>query len=80
MTKPQPQNPIRHLITFSVMFIACLLGSAAIFIMAVGLETGNPIINNVMRLLIDNAIWVFGAFGIVNLMIWLIYQKQKGKV
>ena len=45
----------RHTLVFTWMFTACLAGSVAIFMFAVGMETGNKIINQAMAALIEHA-------------------------
>ena len=71
---------VRHALDFAFMFTACLVGSVAIFIFAVGMETGNNAINQMMRSLVDNVMWVLAAFVFFNVFMFLIYfRNKKGK-
>ena len=69
-------NPI---VFFTILFTACILGSIGIFIFAVGLETGNRIVNFTMRALIENAAMVFVLFGIFNALVLWVYASNKKK-
>lgn len=71
MQKPTLANSI----FFTILFISCLLGSIGIFIVAVGIETGNRIVVDTMTKLIANAGWVIALFGIFNVCVWLVYRK-----
>ena len=70
----------RHFVFFSILFVACILGSIAIFVFAVGMETGNNIVNDTMTMLIRNSIWVLLLFGTFNACVWLIYRQQRRKL
>lgn len=60
------------------LFITCLVGSIAIFVFAVGLETADPIINHVMTVLIENAVLVVAAFGLFNsFLLWSYFRNKK---
>ncbi len=72
------QKPtLQNIVFFIFLFVTCVLGSIGIFIFGVGMETGNRIVSDVMTLLVANAGWVFGLFGLFNVMIWLIYRKGR---
>jgi hypothetical protein len=78
-TSPQEKSPKQNAVFFAILFTACILGSIGIFIFAVGLETGNRIVNFTMKTLIENAAIVFILFGIFNLIVFGIYVKSKKK-
>ncbi len=64
-------------IFFTILFAACILGSVGIFIFAVGLETGNRIVNFTMKTLIEHATVVFVLFGIFNALVFWVYMKGR---
>ncbi|MBI3601975.1 MAG: hypothetical protein HY209_03685 [Candidatus Omnitrophica bacterium] len=64
-------------IFFTILFAACILGSIGIFIFAVGLETGNRIVNFTMKALIEHATAVLVLFGIFNIIVFCIYVKVR---
>ena len=51
------------------------------FLFGVGMETGNPIVRNVMEVLLANAFLVMAAFVLLNAaVLWVYYlRKQKTK-
>ena len=78
-SKPSRQN----IIFFTVMFAACIIGSVAIFLFAVGIEVGDPIIRTVMEVLVKNFALVLVAFGAFNAAVfgayWLRQKNVKGE-
>ena len=64
---------------FLFLFVACLLGSFGILIFAVGLETGNKIIQTVMQSLLDQASVVIILFLVFNLIIVGFYKIMVSK-
>ena len=69
----------RHLVFFTILFAACILGSMGIFIFAVGLETGNRVVNFTMKTLIENATVILLLFGLFNLIVFWVYLTHKKK-
>ena len=67
----------RDLIFFTVLFLACIIGSIAIFLFGVGMETGDPIVRNVMKVLVANSFWVFVAFMLFNAAVFGTYRLRK---
>ena len=67
----------RHIVFFTVLFTACILGSIGIFIFAVGLETGNRIVNFTMKTLIENATVVLLLFSLFNVVVFWVYLKGR---
>src|SRR5690242_4813612 len=72
-------SPKQNIVFFTILFAACILGSIGIFIFAVGLETGNRIVNFTMQTLIENAMVILALFGIFNALVFWIYLKNKKK-
>ena len=75
----QEKSPKQNVVFFTILFAACILGSVGIFIFAVGLETGNRIVNFTMKSLIENALVVFILLGIFNAIVFWVYLKYKKK-
>ena len=75
----EEKSPKQNIAFFTILFAACILGSIGIFIFAVGLETGNRIVNFTMKTLIENAMIVFILFGLFNAVVVWVYMKNKKK-
>ena len=71
--KPLKQN----IVLFTVLFVSCIIGSIAIFLFGVGMETGNPIVRNVMKVLVANVFWVLAGFVLFNALMFWIYRLGK---
>ena len=71
--KPLKQN----IVFFTVLFASCIIGSIAIFLFGVGMETGNPIVRNCMKVLVENVFWVMAGFVLFNALIFWIYRLGK---
>ena len=78
-TQPSEKTPKQNVVFFTILFTACILGSIGIFIFAVGLETGNRIVNFTMKTLIENVMIILVLFGTFNAVILGIYLKNKKK-
>lgn len=78
-TQSPEKSPKQNIVFFTILFTACILGSIGIFIFAVGLETGNKIVNFTMKTLIENAAIVFILFGVFNAIVFWIYMSNKKK-
>jgi hypothetical protein len=78
-TNTQEKSPQQNVVFFTILFTACILGSIGIFIFAVGLETGNRIVNFTMKSLIEHAAIVLTLFGLFNVVVFLVYLKHKKK-
>jgi hypothetical protein len=79
MNQTKEKSPKQNVVFFSILFAACILGSIGIFIFAVGLETGNRIVNFTMTTLIENAAAILVLFGLFNAFVLGIYLKNKKK-
>ena len=76
---PQPSSAARNFCMFALMFVTCLLGSVAIFVFAVGMETGNKVSNAMMSYLVANATLVLAAFVFFNVFVFFVYTCNKNK-
>lgn len=79
MNQLQDKSPQQHAVFFTILFTACIVGSIAIFLFAVGLETGNRIVNFTMRTLLENSLIVVGLVIVFNAAVFLVYLKNKKK-
>ena len=77
-TQPKPKN-IKDLIFFVFLFLVCIIGSVGIFLFAVGIETGHPIIIAAMRSLLDNFYLVFFSLLFFNGVIFYLYKQGQPK-
>ena len=75
-SKPLKQN----IVCFSVLFVSCIVGSIAIFLFGVGMETGNPIVRSVMKVLVENVFLVLAAFVFFNALMFWVYRLGKRKL
>lgn len=73
---PPLKSKLYNAVMFSIMFIACLIGSVAILVIAVGLETGNKIVNGMMQSLVEYAFYVIAAFVFFNIFVFWVYSKN----
>jgi hypothetical protein len=77
--QPSEKTSKQNVVFFAILFTACILGSIGIFVFAVGLETGNRIVNFTMKTLIENVVVILILFGIFNAIIFWIYMTHKKK-
>jgi hypothetical protein len=75
---PESRPPAHNLLMFIIMFSLCIIGSIGIFVFAVGMETGDKIVESMMTSLIEHAAYVIGLFVLFNLLILGMYWKRKG--
>ena len=73
------KSPQQNVVFFSILFAACILGSIGIFIFAVGLETGNRIVNFTMKTLLENALVILVLLGLFNAFVLGMYFQNKKK-
>ena len=69
-----------NFIFFTALFSACIIGSIAIFLFGVGMETGDPIVRHVMEVLVANALLVIITFVLFNALMFWIYRLGKRKI
>lgn len=69
-----PKNP-GDILFFLSMFVACVGGSIGIFVFAVGLEIAHPIVEDMMKALLEHAGIILGLFVLFNLVIYAIWAK-----
>ena len=74
-------DPKQNIVLFTVLFVSCIVGSIAIFLFGVGMETGNPIVRNVMTVLVENVFLVLAVFVLFNVLMFWLYRlgRQKTK-
>ena len=75
MNQPKPKN-IGDLIFFIFLFATCIAGSVGIFLFAVGMESGHPIVVGAMKALLDNFYLVFFSLLFFNVVIFYIYKQR----
>ena len=73
----KPTSNKQNTVFFTVLFTACIAGSIAIFLFGVGMETGDPIVRNVMKVLLKNTFLVMVAFVLFNAAILWTYWLRK---
>ena len=78
MAQPRKKS-LKDLIFFLSLFFICMIGSVGIFVFAVGLETGHPIIIAAMRSLMDNFYLVFFSLLFFNVAIFYLYKQSQSK-
>ena len=76
MNPPKPKN-LKDLIFFATLFFICIVGSIGIFLFAVGLDAGHPIVVGAMKALLDNFYLVFFSLLFFNVLIFYIYKQRK---
>lgn len=79
MNQSKDKSPQQHAVFFTILFTACMVGSVGIFFFAVGLETGNRVVNFAMRTLLENAMIVVGLVAVFNVAVFMVYLKNKKK-
>ena len=75
MTQPKPKN-IKDLIFFICLFLICIAGSVVIFLFAVGIESGHPIVVGAMKALLENFYLVFFSLLFFNVILFYIYKNR----
>lgn len=66
-------------IFFLLLFVLCLAGSVAVLWFAVGVESGNLIIQDFLRSLLDNATGIVIALMGFNILLVLYFSKHRSK-
>lgn len=77
-----PQGPYkkfspRDAVFFAFLFIICVAGSVAVLWFAVGVESGNQIVKDFMRVLLENAVWIVLALILFNIFLVMSYSKKR---
>jgi hypothetical protein len=67
----------REIVFFAFLLILCVAGSVGIFWFAVGVESGNRIMEGFMRSLLDNAVGIVGILLLFNIFLVLYYSKKR---
>ena len=75
MTESKPKN-WKDLIFFTFLFVVCIAGSVGIFLFAVGLDTGHPIVVGAMKALLENFYLVFFSLLFFNVILFYIYKNR----
>lgn len=67
----------RDAVFFALLIIICVAGSVAVLWFAVGVESGNQIIKDFMRALLDNAVGIVLALILFNILLVMFYSKKR---
>ena len=76
------ENPYRKftskdLIFFLFLLLLCVAGSVGIFWFAVGVESGNRIIQGFMGSMLHNAVGIVGVLLLFNIFLVVYYSKKR---
>jgi hypothetical protein len=76
-TGPYKKVTPRDILFFAFLIVVCVLGSAGIFWFAVGIESGNRIMEGFMRSLLGNAVGIVVALLLFNIFLVFFYSKKR---
>jgi hypothetical protein len=76
MTQPYRKFTPKDLVFFVFLLIVCVIGSVGIFWFAVGVESGNRIIEGFMKSLLNNAVGIVAVLLLCNVFLVLYYKKR----
>ncbi len=67
----------KDVLFFVFLFVLCGAGSVGFLWFAVGMESGNVIIKNFLKSLLDNAVGIVIVLLLLNIFLALYYSKRR---
>jgi hypothetical protein len=75
--RPYKKFSPKELAFFLFLLVLCVAGSIGIFWFAVGIESGNRIMEGFMRSLLDNAVAIVAVLLLFNLFLVFWFSKKR---